>query len=72
MRLAVVKASRDEDAGVWIVEWSDVEGLWVEGETFEDFCRNVTAAVSDLLGDGADDIPIEVIARASLRARTAA
>ena len=72
MRNAVVKAARDEDAGVWIVESSDVEGLWVEGETFEEFCRNVTAAVSDLLGDGADDISIEVIAHASLRARTAA
>jgi predicted RNase H-like HicB family nuclease len=72
MRIAVVKAARDEDAGVWIVESSDVEGLWVEGETFEDFCRNVTNAVSDLLGDEADDIPIEIIAHRSLRIRTAA
>jgi len=72
MRIAIVKAARDEDAGVWIVESSDVEGLWVEGDTFEDFCRNVSAAVADLLGDQANDIPIEVIAHTSLRARTAA
>ena len=72
MRIAVVKAARDEDAGVRIVESSDVEGLWVEGETFEDFCRNVTNAVSDLLGGEADDIPIEIIAHRSLRTRAAA
>ncbi len=72
MRIAVVKAARDEDAGVWIVESSDVEGLWVEGETFEEFCHNVSNAVSDLLGDQADDIPVEIIAHASVRARTAA
>lgn len=72
MRIAVVKAARDEDAGVWIVESSDVEGLWVEGDTFEDFCLNVSAAVADLLGDEAEDIPVEIIAHASVRARTAA
>ncbi len=72
MRIAVVKAARDEDAGVWIVESSDVDGLRVEGDTFEEFCRNVSTAVSDLLGDEAEDIPIEIIAHASLRARTAA
>ena len=66
MRIAVVKAARDADAGVWYVEHSDVGGLHVEGETFEDFCRNVSNAVSDLLeGDSeVGDIPIEIIARA--------
>ena len=72
MRIAVIKAARDDDAGVWIVESSDVEGLWVEGATFEEFCRAVSDAVSDLLGDEAHDIPIEIIAHASLRARAAA
>jgi Domain of unknown function (DUF1902) len=69
MRIAVVKAARDPDARVWYVEHSDVTGLHVEGETFEDFCRNVAGA--DLLeGDGeAGEIPIEIIAHASLRAR---
>ena len=67
-----MKAARDKNAGVWIVESSGVDGLWVEGETFEEFCQNVSNAVSDLLGDQADDIPIAIIAHASLRARTAA
>jgi hypothetical protein len=74
MRIAVVKAARDEEADVWCVEHSDVEGLRVEGETFEAFCRNVASAVVDLLEgeNGGEEIPIEIIAHASLRARVAA
>jgi predicted RNase H-like HicB family nuclease len=74
MRIAVVKAARDEEAGVWCVEHSDVDGLHVEGETFETFCRNVANAVADLLEDEnrGEDIPIEIIAHASSRARVAA
>jgi len=74
MRIAVVKAARDLDALVWYVEHSDVAGLHVEGETFDEFCHNVAVAVADLLegeSDGAE-IPIEIIAHASLRARVAA
>jgi hypothetical protein len=33
MRLAVVKAAYDDGAGVWFVDYSDVGGLHVEGET---------------------------------------
>jgi Domain of unknown function (DUF1902) len=73
MRVAVVKAAHDDDAGVWYVEHSDVEGLHVEGETFESFCRNVADAVSDLAeADGAGDVHVEIIAHASVRARAAA
>jgi hypothetical protein len=75
MRVAVVKAAHDNDAGVWYVEHSDVEGLHVEGDTFESFCRNVGDAVADLLEGatgGDDEIHVEIIARASLRARAAA
>ena len=74
MRIAIVKAARDPDALVWYVEHSDVVGLHVEGETFEDFCRNVAGAVADLLeGDaGGADIPIEIIAHTSVRGRVAA
>jgi Domain of unknown function (DUF1902) len=74
MRIAVVKAARDLDALVWYVEHSDVAGLHVEGETFDEFCHNVAVAVADLLegeGEGVE-IPIEIIAHASLRARVAA
>ena len=49
MRVAVVKAVHDDEAGVWYVEHSDVEGLHVEGESFEKFCHKVASAVGDLL-----------------------
>jgi hypothetical protein len=42
MRVAVVKALHDDEACVWYVERSDVEG-----KTFEAFC-NVATAVGDL------------------------
>jgi chemotaxis protein CheY-P-specific phosphatase CheC len=73
MRVAIVKAAFDGEAAVWYVEHSDVEGLHVEGDTFDAFCKNVAAAVADLLSeeDGAD-IHVEIIAHASVRARAAA
>ena len=75
MRIAVVKAAPDDEAGVWCVEASDLHGLHVEGETFEAFCRNVADAVADLLegdGGGPGEIPVEIIAHASVRARVVA
>jgi hypothetical protein len=73
MRIAVVKAAHDAEAGVWYVEHSDVEGLHVEGDTFDDFCRNVAGAAADLLeGNGDGEIHIEIIAHASVRAGVAA
>ncbi len=75
MRIIVLKAARDDDAGLWYVEHSDVEGLHVEGNTFEAFCRNVRDAAVGLFEggrDGAGEIQIEIIAHASVRARVAA
>jgi hypothetical protein len=73
MHVAVLKAAFDEDAQVWYVESSDIEGLHVEGDTFEAFRRNVAAGAADLLeGDGAAEIHIEIIAHASVRAHVAA
>ena len=72
MRVAVVKAGYDDEAGVWYVQSSDVEGLRVEGDTFEAFCRAVEGAVADLLEGQASEVSIEVTAHASLRARIAA
>ena len=72
MRVAVVKAVHDDEAGVWYVEHSDVEGLHVEGETFEAFRRSVADAATDLLeGAGPGEIHIEIIAHASVRAGAA-
>ena len=70
MRVAVVKAAHDDDAGVWYVEHSEIGGLHIEGETFEAFCRDVAEGVSDLLEGG--EIHVEIIAHASVRARAAA
>ena len=75
MGIAVVKAAFDDDAGVWWVEHSDIEGLHVEGETFEAFRQNVALATTDLLlgdGGGTEDIHIEIVAHVSVRARAAA
>lgn len=72
MRVAVVKAAFDEDSGVWWVEHSDLEGLHVEGETFEAFRRNVGNAAVDLLEGEADEALIEIVAHASIRARVEA
>ena len=72
MRVAVVKAAHDNEAGVWYVEHSDLEGLHVEGDTFEAFCRNVVIAAGDLLEGEGHEIQIEIIAHASMRATAAA
>ena len=64
MRVTVVKAAFDDDAGVWYVEHSDIEGLRVEGETFEGFRRNVADATGDLMfGEGGEDVHIEIVAQ---------
>jgi hypothetical protein len=70
MRIAIVKAAFDDEAGVWYVEGSDVEGLHVEGATFETFRQNVAGAVADLLEEEASSlgVPIEIIAHVSARA----
>jgi hypothetical protein len=75
MRVAVVKAAHDDEAGVWYVQHSDIEGLHVEDDTFEAFCTNVAGAASDLMEGGSDgdgEMQIEIIAHASVRARVAA
>jgi predicted RNase H-like HicB family nuclease len=73
MRVAVLKAAFDEEAHVWYVESSDIEGLHVEGDTFEAFRRNVATAAADLLeDDGTEEVHIEIIAHASVRARVTA
>ncbi len=70
--LIVVKATHDEEAGVWITESADLPGLRLEGGTLELLMAKLPGAIQDLLeeaGEGAprDDIAIEVIAHASTR-----
>jgi predicted RNase H-like HicB family nuclease len=62
MRIAVVKAAYDDEAGVWFFEHSDIVGLHVEGDTLESVRRNIADATADLVEDeigGAKEIHIE-------------
>ena len=79
-QVIVVKAARDEEAGVWYVESSDVPGLNAEADTLETLIEKLPPIVQDLIDDGAldgvvgfdahdRDLPIELIAHASTRLR---
>ena len=73
MMLVVVKAAYDPEARVWYVESSDLPGLSVEAATVETLQEQLSLAVADLIeasGEEGDfDIPIEIIAHSSARAR---
>jgi predicted RNase H-like HicB family nuclease len=73
MTLVVAKVAYDPEARVWYVEWSDLPGLNVEAATVEQLQEQLPLAVADLIeasGEQGDfDIPIEIIAHSSLRAR---
>ena len=68
-----VKVAYDVDAKVWYVESSDLPGLNVEAPTVERLQEQLSLAVADLIEaageEGYFDIPIEIIAHLSLRAR---
>lgn len=73
----VVKAVRDAEAGVWLVESSDVPGLRLEGDTLEELADKLPGAILDLLEAGGEiddgvDVPVELIAHASTRIRSPA
>lgn len=70
----VVKAVHDPGAGVWLVEPSDMLGLFLEGDTLEALVEKLPGAILDLLEAGGDiegglDVPVELIAHASTRVR---
>lgn len=73
-RVIVVKAMLDEEAGVWFIASSDIDGLNLEAESIEEMIQKLPGAISDLIeceSDGKDfDVPIELIAHASARATT--
>lgn len=76
-KVIVVKAVRDAEAGVWLVESSDVPGLRLEGETLEELAEKLPGAILDLLEAGGElddgiDVPVELIAHASTRVCTPA
>ena len=72
--MIVVKAVCDPEAGVWLVESSDVPGLSLEGETLKALAEKLPGAILDLLEadggvEGGIDLPVELVAHARTRAR---
>jgi hypothetical protein len=62
----VVNAALDPDIHVWFVESSDIHGLNLEGDTFDDLVAKVPGAVADLIeanGGYGDDVSIEIVGR---------
>ncbi|MFN7091937.1 DUF1902 domain-containing protein [Allorhizobium sp. NPDC080224] len=67
MRSIIVRATWDDEAGVWVATSHDIEGLAVESESMEKLQPKVMAAVADLLelnGVGSDlpEIPVHIVA----------
>jgi hypothetical protein len=54
-RLIVVNAARDEDAGVWFVESSDLPGLHVEAPTLDSLVEIVVDVAPDLVAANLPD-----------------
>ena len=78
-RLVVVKAALDREAGVFNVESSDLFGLNVEAPTLESLMEKLPGVVADLLCEdpdylagGGGEVPIELIAHATVRSGVAA
>ena len=72
---AVVRVAWDDEAKVWYVEESDIDGLATEADTLEELRRKVPTMIQDLLegrADRPDEIEIDFIAYAHDRVRTEA
>ena len=75
-RLVIVKAAYDLEAEVWYVEDSDLHSVNAWASTLEELRDKLPAVILDLLDEEGDagedsalDVPIEVIAHLSTRAR---
>jgi len=71
----VVKATFDEEAGVWFTESTDIPGLHIEADSLDALRAKLPAAIEDLFEQGegdAVDVPVELIAHASSRVRVKA
>ncbi len=71
--LILVKATWDPEARVFVAESEDVPGLITEAESLEALRAKLPGIIQDLLAvdeaDGEIEIPIEIVAHASLRVR---
>jgi predicted RNase H-like HicB family nuclease len=71
--LIVVKATWDPEAQVFVAKSEDVPGLVTEAESIEALRGKLPGIIQDLLdandGDPEIEIPIEIVAHASVRVR---
>ena len=70
MRVVVVSAEWDPEAGVWVAESANLEGLVTEAETLEALRARLALVVPDVLeeyGETDPDIAIELIAHSDGR-----
>ena len=51
--LILIKIARDEEAGVWYVEHSDVPGLRAEAETADALIARLPGLLTDLIEENA-------------------
>ncbi len=70
--LIVVRALRDEEAGVWVATSDDVPGLVTEADTLEALTEKLPGVIGDLIelnGIVSDlpEIPIHIIAEHTAR-----
>jgi hypothetical protein len=79
-RTVKVKATFDQEAGVWYVEESDLPGLSAEAATIEQLAEKLPGMIADLFeANGWDDgeekcdtVPIELIAHRFFQAKVSA
>jgi predicted RNase H-like HicB family nuclease len=71
LKMIVVRAGYDDDAKVWHVEHSDLQGVHVEGDTLDELRDKLPNVVRDLIEENGesltDDITIEIVAHTSTR-----
>ena len=73
----IVRATWDDEAGVWVASTADIAGLAVEADTLEELTPKIMAAIHDLLEmNGLDDIdeqcgdiPVHIMAEQVARVR---
>ncbi|SDR08293.1 protein of unknown function [Rhizobiales bacterium GAS191] len=66
-RHAVVRVAWDDEAKVWYVEDSDIQGLATEADTLEALRERIKIITADLLSDAPDrpdDVELDIIAYA--------
>ena len=71
----IVRAEWDDEAGVWVASSTDVCGLAVEADNFEDLAAKVEAALEDLMelnGFDSDlrEIPVRIMGESMFKVMT--